>query len=187
MSVLAVVIAADPYTEQAEVTNWPARIVLVLVVLGLIALALWGMRRGWRHREARQSDLPEPAMTPPADVVLSTPVSGLFAGTGVNGDWMDRIVVFDLGVRSRGDLSYGPAGVWIERIGARSLFIPAASILGIRADRGVAGTVRGKDSMVIVTWRLGDRVLDTGFRADVSAEHATVLDGLMAEFATEVQ
>ena len=78
-------------------------------------------------------------------------------------------------------------GVWIERIGARSLFIPAAAIEGVRADRGVAGTVRGKDSMVVVTWRLGDRVLDTGFRADVSTEHATVLDGLMAQFATEVR
>lgn len=187
MTVLALVRAADPYTEQAEVTNWPARIVLVVVILALIALALWGMRRGWQNRKARQSDLPAPADAPPADAVLGPPVEGLYAGTGVNGDWMDRIVVFDLGVRSRGDLSYGAAGVWIERVGARSLFIPAAAIAGIRADRGVAGTVRGKDSMVVVTWQLGDRLVDTGFRADSSADHGTVLDGLMAAFSTEVQ
>ena len=187
MTPFALVRAADPYTEQAGVSNWPGRIALVVVILLLIALALWGMRRGWENRKRRQGDLPEPADAPPTDAALSAPVSGLFAGTGVHGDWMDRIVVFDLGVRSRADLSYGPAGIWIDREGARSLFIPADAIIGVRADRGVAGTVRGKDSMAVVTWRLGDRVLDTGFRADVSTEHATVLDGLMAEFAAEVQ
>jgi hypothetical protein len=41
--------------------------------------------------------------------------------------------------------------------------------------------------MVVVTWRLGDRVVDTGFRADASADHATVLDGLVTTFATGVQ
>lgn len=187
MTLSALVHAADPYTEQAGVTNWPARIALVLVILALIALALWGMRRGWRNRERRQADLPAPAEAPPTGVNLGEPIPGLFAGTGVNGDWMDRIVVFDLGVRSRGQLSYGADGIWIEREGARSLFIPAASIVGVRADRGVAGTVRGRDSMIVVTWHLGNRVLDTGFRADSSTDHGTVLDGLMAVFESEVQ
>ena len=57
----------------------------------------------------------------------------------------------------------------------------------MRTDRGVAGTVRSKDGMVVVTWRLGDRVVDTGFRADAAADHATVLDGLVTTFATGVQ
>ena len=51
--VVAALGAAD-YSEQAEVTNWPARIGLVAAMLGLIALALWGMRRGWMHRQQRQ-------------------------------------------------------------------------------------------------------------------------------------
>ena len=178
---------ADDFVEQAEVTQWPARIVLVLLFLGLIALALWGMRRGWINRGRRQGDVPAPADTPPPDAVLGAPVAGLFAGTGVNGDWMDRIVVHDLGVRSRATLAWGPEGIRIERVGARSLFIPAEAVVGVRADRGVAGTVRSKDGMVVVTWRLGDRVLDTGFRADGGADHATVLDGLMATFLTGAQ
>ena len=57
----------------------------------------------------------------------------------------------------------------------------------MRTDRGVAGTVRSKDGMVVVTWRLGDRVVDTGFRADATTDHATVLDGLVTTFATGVQ
>jgi hypothetical protein len=180
------VVAAD-YVEQASVTDWPARLALVLAVLALIAVALWAMRRGWVRRGRRQSDLPAPADLPPTDAVLGAAVPGLFAGTGVNGDWMDRIVVHDLGVRSRGSIAWGSAGIWIDRDGARSLFVPAADIVAIRSDRGVAGTVRSKDSMVVVTWRLGDRVLDTGFRADAGADHQTVLDGLVATFATGVQ
>ncbi len=178
--------AAD-YVEQAAVTDWPVRLAFVLLMIGLIALALWGMRRGWVNRTRRQADVPAPAEQPPGGAVLSPAVSGLFAGTGVNGDWMDRIAVHDLGVRSRATLSYGEAGILLEREGARSLFIPADAIVGIRADRGVAGTVRSKDGMVVVTWRLGDRVLDTGFRADSAADHATVLDGLMAAYPMGVQ
>ncbi len=175
------------YAEQAQVTNWPARIGLVVVMLGLIALALWGMRRGWENRRRRQADIPEPPARPPMDAELGESVEGLFAGTGTAGDWMDRIVVFDLGVRSRTAVSWGPAGIWFARQGARDLFIPSADITAVRSDRGVAGTVRSRDSMVVVTWRLGGRLLDTGFRADVTSAHATVLDGFVATFATGVQ
>jgi hypothetical protein len=184
-SVALASIAAE-YAEQAEVTNWPARIGLVLIVLALIALALWGMRRGWANRARRQQDLPAPAATAPEAAELGVPVEGLFAGTGVNGDWMDRIVVFDPGVRSRASVSWCADGIWFDRRGARSLFIPAADVVGVRADRGIAGTVRSRDGMVVVSWRLGDRVLDTGFRADVTTDHRTVLDGLVETFAAEV-
>jgi hypothetical protein len=43
----------------------------------------------------------------------------------------------------------------------------------------VAGTVRGRDSVIVLTWRLGEAVLDTGFRADRGEDHAALLDGLM--------
>ncbi len=175
------------FEEQAEVTDWPARVGLVVLMLALIGLVLWGMRRGWRNRQARQADVPAPAQVPPPDAALGEPVEGLFAGTGVNGDWMDRVAVHDLGVRSQARISWGPGGIWLERTGARSVFIPAEAVVGVRADRGVAGTVRSKDSMAVITWRLGDRLVDTGFRADVSADHAAVLDGLMSTFATGVQ
>ena len=174
----------EDYTEQAQVTDLPQRLLLVGILFLLILLALLAMRRGWKNRQRRQGDLPAPADAPGEDWQLGTAVPGLFAGTGVQGDWLDRIAVHDLGVRSRCSLSWGPEGLWLERQGARSLAIPAADIVGVRADRGVAGTVRAKDGMVVVTWRLGDRLLDTGFRADVSGDHGTVLDGLMATFAT---
>jgi hypothetical protein len=73
----------------------------------------------------------------------------------------------------------------MHRQGAPSLVIPAADILGVRADSGVAATVRSKDSVVVITWQLGERVVDTGFRADDASGHRTVLDGLMDTFLRE--
>jgi hypothetical protein len=72
------------------------------------------------------------------------------------------------------------SGVWLRRVGARSLFIPGADLRARRVDRGTAGTVRAKDSVIVLTWQLGDRTLDTGFRADESSAHEALLDGLMS-------
>lgn len=179
--------AAADLTEQPAVTNWPARIGLVLLTLALIALALWGMRRGWQARAARQSDVVEPATAPPPGTQLCTPVGGLFLGTSRAGDWLDRIVVFDLGVRSRAHVSWGPSGLWFDRTGARAVFVPAGDIVGLRTDRGVAGTVRAKDSVIVVTWRLGGAVVESGFRADDSSGHDSVLDGLVTTFAPGIE
>lgn len=170
------------YTDQAQITNWPARIVLVVIVLVLIALALWGMRRGWRNRQARQAWIPAP-QDEPSTSGFSAPVEGLYIGSATAGDWMDRIAVHDLGVRSRASMSWGNEGVYLDRVGARSVLIPSSDVLGVRLDRGVAGTVKAKDSVIVITWRLGDAVLDTGFRADDSAGHGAVLEGLAGTYA----
>ena len=86
----------------------------------------------------------------------------------------------DLGVRSRASASCSSDGIWLDRTGARSVFIPAADVVRLRLDRGVASTVRAKDSVIVVTWRLGDATIDTGFRADDTPGHRAVLDGLAA-------
>jgi len=176
---------ADEFVEQAQVTNWPARLAWTALVLGVIALVLWAMRRGWQARVRRQADVPAPQMpdTEPAKDALP----GLYLGTSVSGDWLDRIAAHGLGVRSRASVDWSDSGIAIHRQGAPSLVIPAADLLGVRADSGVAATVRSKDSVVVVTWQLGERVVDTGFRADDSQAHRTVLDGLMATFPREAR
>ena len=174
----SVVVAAEEYTEQASVTDWPARLALVALIAGLIALALWGMRRGWQGRVARHSSMAEPSAF---DAPASSGVLGLYLGTSISGDWLDRVAVHELGVRSRASFHLVDGGVGIRRDGARSFLIPASAVRGVRTDRGVAGTVRGKDSVIVVTWMLAEDVLDTGIRADDGADHAALLDGLMAE------
>lgn len=173
-----VVVVAEEFTEQASVSDWPARLALVGLVAGLIALALWGMRRGWQGRVARHSSMAEPSAF---DAPASSGVLGLYLGTSISGDWLDRVAVHELGVRSRASFHLVDGGVGIRRDGARSFLIPASAVRGVRTDRGVAGTVRGKDSVIVVTWMLAEDVLDTGIRADDGADHAALLDGLMAE------
>lgn len=170
------------FVEQAQVTNWPVRILLVAAVVAVILLALWAMRRGWRARGRRQAWIPEPQTGPIPDEGWSVAIPGLYLGTALHGDWLDRVVVHDLGVRSRADLAWSPDGVYLARAGARDLLIPSGDIAAVRTDRGVAGTVRGRDSVIVLTWRLGDAELDTGFRADRGEDHAALLDGLMAQY-----
>ena len=177
------VAAADP--ASAPVTQWPLRILLVLVVLGVIGLVLLGMRAGWRRRARTQADIAEPLLPPDvlADITAG-PVSGVFLGSTHHGDWLDRIVVHDLGVRSRASAEVGPSGVALRREGARDVFIPAATVRGAEMARGIAGKAYERDGVLVVTWELGGRLVDTGFRADVADEQRVLRDaivGLVAE------
>lgn len=170
--------------ESATVTQWPLRIALVMLMVALIAVVLLGMRRGWKARAARQSDVP----APPADGLEQAtlgPVPGVYVGSSSAGDWLDRIVVHDLGVRSRADLLAGPAGVLFERTGARDVFVARSALRGVRADRGIAGKAYERDGVLILTWELGGRLVDTGFRADVAAEQAEALTALQTLAADE--
>ena len=178
------IVLAEEFTEQATVTNWPVRLALVAVFVSIIVVTLWAMRRGWRSRQRWQADIPPPPVLDSALVSVDegSGVQGLYLGTAIAGDWLDRVAVHGLGVRSRAEIYSTARGIAIVREGAPSFFIPRADIVGVRVDRGVAGTVRAKDSVIVVTWRLGTVEVDTGVRADDGAGHRTLLDGPMAAF-----
>jgi hypothetical protein len=163
-----------------EVTDWPARIALVLAMLALIAIAFAGMRAGWKRRQRTQSSIPAPEVQAPANATFTHEVDGLYVGAARAGDWLDRIAVHGLGVRSRSSISLGPDGIWLDRTGAPDIWLPRAQLLAARLDRGIAGTVRGPGSVVVLTWDSADGPLEFGFRADSAAGHAVVLDGLVS-------
>jgi hypothetical protein len=175
----ALLLAAEA-PASAPVTQWPLRILLVLAMLAVIALVLFAMRAGWRRRARLQADLPAPpeppqAMTDP----LGDPVAGVFLGTTQHGDWLDRIVVHDLGVRSRALAEVGAEGVALRREGARDLLIPAASVRAAGRARGIAGKAYERDGVLVVTWELGGRLIDTGFRADTAEGQLALLDSVL--------
>ncbi len=174
------------FVEQAPVTNVPLRVLLVLIVLAVVALVLWGMWRGWKGRQVRQMDIPAPLRAGPEGTEYSLVVAGQFLGSARHGDWLDRIAVHDLGVRSRGRACVGAAGIWFDRDGARSVFLPAQAVLDVRVDRGIAGVVRERDGVLVVTWQLGATRIDTGFRADDSEDQVALLDGCMALLVADV-
>ncbi|WP_020390676.1 hypothetical protein [Kribbella catacumbae] len=153
----------------------------VLGVLGTLLViggGWFGMYRGWRNRQSRQADLaPLPAV--PEGKVKG--VEGVYVATTTAGDWMDRIAVHELGVRSTADLAVSEAGLIFHRQGASDVFIPAAHLTGVRTDRGIAGKVTAEASgLVVVTWTHDGRELDTGFRPRRKADSA----GLTASIST---
>ena len=172
--------------ESAPVTQWPLRLLLVAVVIAVIALALLAMRRGWTNRANRQADIPAPPEAPSQISARDVgPIGGVFLGSTSAGDWLDRIVVHGLGTRSRAELEAGPEGVLFRRVGAPDVFIPRESLRAARADRGIAGRAYERDGVLVVTWDLGGRLVDTGFRADEAAAQRMADAALRAYVADE--
>jgi hypothetical protein len=148
--------------------------VSVLILAAVLALAYFGMWRGWRRR-ARKHDLPPLVDAPP---VAELPEAKLQAGaryfgTTVSGDWLDRVVARGLGARSSCRLSLSGEGLDVIRL-AGSFRIPAAALRGARHDQGLAGKVVPPHGLLVVTWQHGDYLLDTGFRlSEVAAGEKT--------------
>lgn len=171
------VLTTDP--RSAPVTQWTSRLLLVLVVLGVIVGATWLMWLGWRHRARRQADLPA-LPVPPADLGadLIGPLEGRYLGTTTAGDWLDRVVVHGLGVPSRCGVRVTTAGVQLERVGAPDVFIPSAQLSAARLDKGIAGQVYEDGGVLVLTWLLGSRTLDSGLRLSGPDHHLAVVEAV---------
>ena len=150
------------------------RTLLVLAgVAGLAAMYLL-MLKGWRSRQRRQSHLPVPSVTASGAVVVDG-VPGVFVGTTFAGRWLDRVAVHGLSDRSNADLTVTTDGVLLEREGAPDLFVPYGQLDDVSTTDAHAGKVMGEGGLLALTWRLGDSVLTTTFRADDRSEHAQVV------------
>jgi hypothetical protein len=156
----------------------------ILGTLVVIAAGWFGMHRGWRNRQARQAGL---APLPPLPIdARGTKTEGVYVATTTAGDWMDRIAVHELGVRSNADLAVSAAGLIFHRQGAADVFIPADHLTGVRTDRGIAGKVTAEASgLVVVSWNHDGHELDTGFRPRRKADTATLTDSISTLIGAE--
>ena len=163
-----------PSSLLGATAEWPQRLMLTLVVAGAIACCLLLMWLGWVRRGRRQGDIAAPARMPqlPAER-LSSDVTGIAArylGANRCGDWLDRVVVHGLGVPSparvsvRGTDGGGVGGVWIHRVGAPNIFIPADDVVGARHDRGAAGRAYGAQGVLVICADIGMRRIELGLR-----------------------
>ena len=165
-------VAFNNAPHSAPITQVTSRILLTVVVIAVIALALWGMRRAWIAKANAFRDVPAPIEEVPAG---ATAVTAMFparmAGTTLSGQWLRRVTVHGLGTpRSV------VAGVYVEGIritdeGSFNVWIPREHIDAIRTGRGLAGDVVEPDGMVIITWRLGEHLIDTGLRIQRNDDH----------------
>ncbi|PPK96031.1 hypothetical protein CLV92_105131 [Kineococcus xinjiangensis] len=137
---------------------------IALAVLFLVLLVLWRqMFAGWRARLNRQADIAAPARLG-AKEPGSAAVEGVYVSTVDADNALERIAVHGLGTRSAVHVEVGPQGVALFRAGARSFAIPRADLVGVGRGPGMVGKFVGRDGLVVLRWKLGDRVVDTGIR-----------------------
>ena len=142
------------------------------VVVVLIGVVIRRMLRGWRRRTERQTetigDLP-----PLPDLLGSAviaPTCGLYVGSTIAPDWLERVTAGDLGYRCKAVLTRYLEGIMLERSGAAEIFIPESSITGVRIETAMAGKVG--TPILVIRWRLPSGTeIDTGFRGDDSRDY----------------
>lgn len=150
-------------------------LLFTLVLIGLALVLIW---LGWRNRLRRQADV-DPLPEIPAELGAALAVAdGQYVATTTAGDWLDRIAVHNLGLRTNAELSVHPEGVLFDRSGAGPVFIPAASLTGVRQESGMAGKFVEKDGLLVLSWMLGTRELDSGFRTRHAADKTILLNAL---------
>ena len=158
-----------------------ARLLLTLgMLVFLLGISLL-MLRSWRRRLRSQSDLPPPPRPPQSlgDVVVAA-VPGLFIGTTFADDWLDRVAAHGLAHRASGWVSVHTDGVRFDREGESELYLPFTDVTAAEVGDALAGKVIGKGGMLLVDWRLGDRLLTSGFRADDHREHRRLAEAISA-------
>ena len=152
----------------------------VVVVIG-IGLVIRRMLRGWRERAQRQAELIGrlPVMPGLVGSAVIAPTRGLYLGSTLAPDWLERVNVGDLGYRSKAVLTRYPEGILLERSGASPIWMPQSAIVGIRAERALAGKVipgRGSQTpgpILVIRWRLPSGTeIDTGFRGEDRPDYA---------------
>lgn len=153
------------------------------ILPGLAMLAIAGvvfvlLAIGWRNRLRRQSDVEQLPPVPEAPGQATAIAEGQYVATTTAGDWLDRIAVHGLGIRTNATLAVYPHGVLFDRSGAPAVYIPATSLTGVRQDSGMAGKFVEKDGLLVLAWLLGAHALDTGFRTRRAADKDILFEAL---------
>ncbi|WP_319445037.1 MULTISPECIES: transporter [unclassified Mycobacterium] len=157
-----------------------ASLIMAALLVLLIAFLIRRMMQGWLHRAQRQvksigrlpalPDTVGPAIIPATKgLYVGSTIADLDAlrGSGAPPSWLDRVVVGDLGFRSKATLTRYPEGIMVQRVGATPIWIPNESIIALRTERGIAGKALTHDGILAIRWKLPSGTeIDTGFRSD---------------------
>ena len=174
--------------HSAPVTHVTSRIIFTVLVFLVIGLALWGMRRAWLGKAKKFAQLPAPATAiPHGSIAVTDNFEARFAGSTVSGQWLNRITVHALGTPRSVVASVHQDGIVITDEGDFTLWIAREDISNIRTGRGIAGDVVEPDGMTIITWTLGEQLIDSGVRIARHSDHEifinaanTLMNGVQA-------
>ncbi|CBT75929.1 MULTISPECIES: PH-like domain-containing protein [Glutamicibacter] len=140
----------------------------VLWTIFAIVLAITLILVGWRNLKARQSQIPEPYAAFEDQAEHS--FAGMYVVTTEFDDWLARIAVHDLGVRTNATLELGRAGIHLIRSGARDVHIPWEQYVQVKRSNGMVGKVVEKNGLIVITWTKDGFTFDTGFRPRYSED-----------------
>lgn len=157
-----------------------------VTILLLVGLAWAGMAWGWRRRRARQAHLPSPLGPPPTLGEPRLRVEGLFVGTVLAQEWLERVVPYGLGNRSGATVEVHDGGLLLDRDGAEPVWTPASDVLAVRRDTGLAGKVTETGGLVVWTWRLGSARLDSALRPRYAAQTEPLVQAVAGLTGLEV-
>lgn len=155
------------------------QLIPVLLLALLFVLILAAMVWGWRRRGRSQQYLPAPedaTLEQLGEAVAHGPVDAVYVDTVLAEQPLERVVAHGLGQRSKATVTLGVQGSWrLERTGAGSITIPGTTVTELTSSPGMAGKFIGGDGLLIIRWRLGDQLLDTGLRLARRADHDLLL------------
>lgn len=150
-------------------------LICLLVLLGVFGLMLWG----WKARVARQdAAFPAPERPRTGMELLTDPVAGSYVATTLAGAPLERVAAHHLGVRTDARLCIGTEGVVLDRAGTTDFLIPTTAITEVNTASGMIGKFVEKDGLLVITWRLGETLVDTGFRTRSAADRTPTLTTL---------
>lgn len=154
-------IHSEQLSEQAAVTDWPLRILLVLLTLAVILLAMYGLFRGWRNRERRQGlVLPEVSADILAAAEHSPAVSASYIGTIPEGQLLERLVA--AGTRAAADIVVADFGILVDKQGDPPLFIGHDVITGLSTSSGMLQRHFGGHGLLMIDWVWAGSPVTTG-------------------------
>lgn len=148
--------------------------------LVLVAVVVLLITRGWKSRARRQSNMaPLPEIPQELDGATADFACDVqYVCTTTAGDWLDRIAAHGLGMKSNGQALVYPSGLIVTRNGAQDLWIARDRVDSLRRESGMAGKFVEKEGLAVVTWRLGDDLVDTGLRTRAAADTPELIDRL---------
>ncbi|WP_413334942.1 hypothetical protein ACH82I_01150 [Brevibacterium sp. GP-SGM9] len=155
----------------------PVSVIIIAVVFLLVIIAItWG----WSRRKRNQSDVPQPAKPHMGITPLSEPVEGSYVSTTKAGHPLERVAVHGLGIRTTGELVITDGGVIMDLAGREDFLIPRRDIVSVDTTAGMIGKFVERGGIVRITWRLGDTLVDTGFRARYATNTTPTVESIRA-------
>lgn len=164
------------YSEHyASIIGWTVGVIVLLV--GLI---LWG----WTARKRRQSGIAAPEAVPAAlyEAEPAAGSEGMYVGTVLGEDRLERLAAHDLGIRSGARLEVHTvgehAGAVVLRPRVDNVFVPAAALRECGTTGGMVGKFVEPDGLVAFTWDLGGTEVTSAFRPRDPQDRRALLDAL---------